>query len=75
MNEKSELYLSDGRSFVVPQTAVKLTEQLIEKKENQLTFTSIVTADGKSVYINPQFVISVTDYSYPEEDFSYLDGN
>ncbi len=75
MNEKSELYLSDGRSFVVLKTAKSVRQQLVEDTKHLANFVSITTADGRNVYINPQFVVSITDYSYPKEDFSYLENN
>lgn len=72
MNDKSEIFLVDGRSFVVHQPAVELAEQLSEQQKGASIFSSIPTTDGINVYLNPQYVVSITDYSYPEEDFSHV---
>lgn len=72
LNEKSEIFLTDGRSFAVLQAAEKLAEQFSKEKTGVSMFSSIPTVDGRNVYLNPEYIVSITDYSSPKEDFSYF---
>ena len=71
--DKAELFTSDGRSYVVHLTAKDLVNQMKDTVVREHYFHQIETIDGRKVYINPKFVISITEYNYPVETFSYFD--
>ena len=73
MNGKAEVFMSDGRSFVIHAPADELAAQLANCQKEGHQFYSTGTVEGSTVYLNPVYVISITDYSYPEERSSYYD--
>lgn len=65
--------MSDGRSYVIHQSTETIIGEINEKISRDRRFIRIQAIDGRNVYINIDYIVSVTDYNYPAEDFSYFD--